>query len=54
VPRDRAGEFEPLAVKKYDTIEDRILSMYARGMSSRDIQSHMEEIYGISENLKTL
>jgi transposase-like protein len=52
VPRDRAGEFEPIAVKKYDkdvsSIEDRILSMYAKGMSSRDIQSHMEDIYGIN------
>ena len=51
VPRDREGEFEPVAVKKHQndvsSIEDRILSMYARGMSTRDINSHMEEIYGL-------
>lgn len=51
IPRDREGEFEPQLVKKHQRdvtgIEDRILSMYAKGMSTRDIQSHMEEIYGI-------
>lgn len=51
VPRDRDGEFEPQLVKKHQkdvsSIEDRILSMYARGMSTRDIQAHMEEIYGV-------
>jgi len=51
VPRDREGEFEPVAVKKHQndvsSIEDRILSMYARGMSTRDINSHLEEIYGL-------
>jgi transposase-like protein len=52
VPRDRQGEFEPQVVKKHkndvSSIEDRILSMYARGMSTRDIHAHMEEIYGIN------
>jgi len=51
VPRDREGEFEPQIVKKHQrdvsSIEDRILSMYAKGMSTRDIQAHMEEIYGV-------
>ena len=51
VPRDREGQFEPQMVKKHQRdvsgIEDRILSMYAKGMSTRDIQAHMEEIYGI-------
>ncbi len=50
VPRDRNGEFEPVVVKKHQrdisSIEDRILSMYARGMSTRDIQKHLDEIYG--------
>ncbi len=50
VPRDRNGEFEPAVVKKHQrdisSIEDRILSMYARGMSTRDIQKHLHEIYG--------
>jgi putative transposase len=51
LPRDREGEFEPQLVKKHQkditSIEDRLLSMYAKGMSTRDIQAHMEEIYGI-------
>ena len=51
VPRDRKGEFEPVIVKKYERnlgpIEDKIISMYAKGMTVRDIQSHIEEIYGL-------
>lgn len=50
IPRDRKGEYEPMVVKKHQrsiaSIEDRILSMYARGMTYKDIQAHMEEIYG--------
>ena len=51
VPRDRNGAFEPKIVKKHQTrwtgFDDKILSMYARGMSTREIQGHLEEIYGI-------
>ena len=51
IPRDRNGEFDPVVVKKYDRtlgpIEDKIISMYAKGMTTRDIQSHIEEIYGL-------
>src|SRR5262252_7033890 len=51
VPRDRAGTFEPQFVRKhqrrFDGFDDKILSMYARGMSTRDIQGHLEEIYGV-------
>jgi len=51
VPRDRNGSFEPLAVKKYQTttsdIEERIISMYAKGMTTRDIHEHMHQIYGV-------
>lgn len=51
VPRDRVGEFEPQIVKKgqrrFTGFDDKILSMYARGMTTRDIQGHLEEIYGI-------
>jgi putative transposase len=51
VPRDRNGEFDPVIVKKYERtigpIEDKIISMYAKGMSTRDIQSHITELYGI-------
>lgn len=51
VPRDRNGSFDPVVVKKYQTtvgpIEEKIISMYAKGMTVRDIQSHLEEIYGL-------
>lgn len=51
VPRDRNGTFEPQIVKKHQTrfdgFDDKILSMYARGMTTRDIQGHLEEIYGV-------
>jgi len=51
VPRDRNGTFEPQIVKKHQTrfdgFDDKILSMYARGMTTRDIQAHLEEIYGV-------
>ena len=50
VPRDRNGTFEPKLVKKhqrsFNGFDDKILSMYARGMSVRDIQAHLTEIYG--------
>ena len=51
VPRDRNGEFDPVIVKKYERtigpIEDKIISMYAKGMTTRDIQSHIQELYGL-------
>ena len=51
VPRDREGTFEPQLVPKhqrhFDGFDDKILSMYARGMSTRDIQAHLREIYGV-------
>jgi putative transposase len=50
-PRDRNGTFEPKIVAKNQTrwtgFDDKILSMYARGMTTRDIQAHIEEIYGV-------
>jgi putative transposase len=50
-PRDRNGTFEPKIIEKGQTrftgFDDKILSMYARGMSTREIQSHLEEIYGV-------
>jgi len=49
VPRDREGSFEPQLVRKrqtrFDGFDDKILSMYARGMTSREIQGHLEEMY---------
>ena len=51
VPRDRNGEFEPIAVRKYETVEsdveEKIISMYGKGMTTGDIGSHMRDIYGI-------
>lgn len=51
VPRDRAGEFEPKIIKKnqrrFDGFDDLILSLYSRGLSTREIQAHIEEIYGV-------
>src|ERR1051325_6168392 len=51
VPRDREGEFEPKIVAKhqrrFDGFDDKILSMYARGMSTREIQGHLQEMYGV-------
>src|SRR5216684_2186796 len=50
-PRDRQASFEPQIVAKGQTrftgFDDKIISMYARGMSTREIQGHLEEIYGI-------
>lgn len=49
-PRDRNGEFEPKLIKKRQTslgrLEEQIISMYGRGMTTREIQAHVEEIYG--------
>ncbi|WP_068786940.1 IS256 family transposase [Paenibacillus phocaensis] len=50
VPRDRNGEFEPMIVKKHPSnvtgIEDPIIAMYAKGVSTRDIQDHLNHLYG--------
>lgn len=58
IPRDRKGEFDPVLIKKYQkdlgVIEEKILSMYAKGMSTRDIQSHIEDIYGIELSPTTI
>lgn len=51
VPRDRAGTFDPKLIAKYQRrfpdFDDKIISMYARGMTVREIRSHLEELYGI-------
>lgn len=51
IPRDRESEFEPQIVKKhqrrFDGFDDLILSLYSRGLSTREIKSHIEEIYGV-------
>ena len=51
IPRDRKGEFEPQIVKKHQTdisnIEDQVLSMYAKGMTTRDFSTHLHDVYGV-------
>ena len=51
VPRDRNGSFEPRILPKHERrftgFDDKIVSMYARGMSTRDIQAHLQEVYGV-------
>ncbi len=51
IPRDRAGTFDPKLIARYQRrfpdFDDKIISMYARGMTVREIQGHLEELYGI-------
>ncbi|GBR25593.1 IS256 family transposase [Komagataeibacter nataicola] len=51
IPRDRAGTFDPKLIAKYQRrfpdFDDKIISMYARGMSVREIRGHLEDLYGI-------
>ena len=59
MPRDRKGEFEPQVLKKNQTsisqdIEEKILSMYAKGMTTGDIEAHIQDIYGISVSDSTV
>ncbi len=58
IPRDRKGEFEPQIIKKNQTdisnIEDQVLSMYAKGMTTRDISTHLGEIYGVDASAEMI
>ena len=51
IPRDRNGEFEPKLVPKYQRdisgIEEKVISLYARGMSTRDIHDQLKDLYGV-------
>lgn len=51
IPRDRQGSFEPKLVRKHQTrwdgLDDKIIALYARGMTVRDIQAQLEEMYGV-------
>lgn len=51
VPRDRNGDFEPKLVRKRQVrltgFDDKVLSLYSRGMTNRELQSHLQEIYGV-------
>ena len=58
IPRDRKGEFEPQIVKKNQTdisnIEDQVLSMYAKGMTTRDISTHLKSVYGVDASAEMI
>jgi putative transposase len=58
IPRDREGSFEPQTVKKNETdissIEDQVLSMYAKGMTTRDIHDHLHEVYGVDASAEMI
>jgi len=58
VPRDRNGDFEPQLVKRHaantNELEDKIIGMYAKGMTVRDIQGTLQELYGIDVSPTTL
>ena len=59
VSRDRKGEFKPQVLKKDQTsisqdIEEKFLSMYAKGMTAGDIEAHIQDIYGISVSDSTV
>ena len=59
IPRDRKEEFEPQVLKKNQTsisqdIEEKILSMYAKGMTTGDIEAHIQNIYAISVSDSTV
>src|SRR3954447_24040550 len=51
VPRDRHSQFEPQLIKKnqtrFDGLDEKIISLYSRGMTQREIQGHLEEIYSV-------
>ena len=51
VPRDRTGEHEPIIVKKHQKnlsgLEEQIIAMYSKGMTTRDIQDHLDQMYGV-------
>ena len=50
IPRDREGTFEPQLVKKgqrrLEGFDEKVIALYARGMTTRDIQQHLKELYG--------
>lgn len=52
IPRDRKSEFEPQIIKKYETVcnelDKKIISLYAKGMTTSDIQAEIEDLYGIT------
>jgi hypothetical protein len=58
VPRDRNGDYEPQILKMYQTssneLEDKIVAMYAKGMTTRDIEDHLRDMYGVEASAATI
>jgi transposase-like protein len=54
VPRDRAGSFEPVLVPKRSGLDDMVISLYAHGMSNRDIIHHLRQVYGTELSASTV
>lgn len=59
IPRDRAGEYDPIIVKKYQKtvtkdLENKIISMYAKGMTTGDMETHIKELYGLEISDSTI
>ena len=59
IPRDRKGEYQPQVIKKYQNtvtqdMEEKILSMYAKGMTTNDIESHIRELYDVDISDSTI
>lgn len=58
VPRDRNGTFEPKVLKKYESntneLEDKVLGMYAKGLSTRDISATLQDLYGVEVSATTI
>jgi len=56
IPRDRQGRFEPALIAKYQRrfpgFDEKIIALYARGMTTRDIQAHLRGLYGIEISLE--
>jgi len=52
IPRDRHGRFDPALIAKYQRrfpgFDHKIIALYARGLSTRDIQAHVSELYGVT------
>jgi len=58
VPRDRNGDYEPQVLRKYQTssneLEDKIIALYAKGMTTRDIEAQLRDLYGVEASATTI
>ena len=58
IPRDRNGDYEPTILKKYQTssneLEDKVIALYAKGMTTRDIEAHLRDLYGVEATATTI